>query len=198
MWCPNCGAACDRNAAACPNCGAGLSEQAAEREAQKPSDTAGWPSDLSGKPEKAEFLCHADSEMDAAMITCQLGAYGVPVKQIAPEIPGSGLFRLISGISVTGYDLYVPEGKVALATELLNPPDQAAPGGSFSDREMEILSEENDLFFTDILISELQAERISAKKEEVSPFLCRVWAEKDKIGRAREIYAELTSGKERQ
>ena len=196
MWCPKCKYEYQKNMTHCPDCGAPLVPQKPE---QTKEAAAPWPAGADGKPDSETLLCHVNSELEANMMLAQLQAYGIPARKIMPSIPGSGLFKIIMGMSSTGFDLYVPEAMYSTAEELVGREYQSSeePAPFDGQDAMEVLTEENDLFFSDIILSELDAAQIAARREEVSPFLCRIWAEKGKIEKARGIYAKLTAGEEK-
>ena len=78
-------------------------------------------------PEKPALLSHIHGEMDKLLAVSKLAAFGIPVQVLTPEVAGSELFKVISGISVGGYDLYVPESLAELAkTVLFAKPDKDA------------------------------------------------------------------------
>jgi hypothetical protein len=66
----------------------------------------------------AEFLMHANSELEANILESKLKLYGIPVLK---EYGGSGLYsRIISGGALLGVEIYVPAGLLAEAKNIIS------------------------------------------------------------------------------
>ena len=79
------------------------------------------PEEMSESDEWA-FLINFEDDREVVVIESLLSSYGIPMLKKYRGI--GGYFKILTGMTAFGVDLYVPESQLELAREILAPTDE--------------------------------------------------------------------------
>jgi len=105
-WCPECQAEYRQGFTVCSDCGHELIEQAefVEERVTEPDEWA--------------FLVNFEDDREVVIIESLLASCGIPLHRKYKGL--GGYFKILTGMSAFGVDLYVPKSQLEAAKEILN------------------------------------------------------------------------------
>ena len=78
-----------------------------------------WCPEAMPEPDKWAFLINFEDDREVVVIESLLSSFGIPILRKYRGI--GGYFKILTGMTAFGVDLYVPESQLEAAREILGP-----------------------------------------------------------------------------